>query len=256
MLEQQGVLATTGQNMQGEADLPEKITALDQLIVFARAQKAVADQFVQGAGAKMPLGDPTDHLQVAQAAGTVLDVRLQVKGCFVVFVAACAAFFLFAFEKRAVRPDSVGAGHGPHPLEQVRRADQQAGFHQAGGDCNVGGALAGTILNRAYAMSDFQTDVPQEGQKAFQTGTAGIERLIAQQDHNVYVGAGVQFATAITAHCHQSEIGCVYAEISVPSVPEQFVHQPGAGWDQLMGRNSVLKQRLEPVIALLEQSAE
>jgi hypothetical protein len=80
----------------------------------------VADQFLQGAGAEVPLGDPADHLQIAQAAGTFLDIRFQIEGGFVVLVAALAAFLLLGFEKSGIRPDAVGAGDGAHLLKQRR----------------------------------------------------------------------------------------------------------------------------------------
>ena len=47
VVEQQAVLAAAGQGVQGKADLPEKIPALDQGVVFRCSQKSVLDQFFQ-----------------------------------------------------------------------------------------------------------------------------------------------------------------------------------------------------------------
>jgi len=124
VLEQQSIFAAPGQNVQSKSHLPEKIAAFDQLVVFARAQETVADQFLQGAGAKMPFGHPTDHLQIAQAAGTIFDIGFQIEGGFVVLMATLATFPSLGFEKSTVRPDAIGTGHRTHPLEQLRRADQ------------------------------------------------------------------------------------------------------------------------------------
>ena len=65
----------------------------------------------------MALGDPADHMQIPQAAWAVLDVGFKGEGGFIIFMATTPPFVLFGFKKRAIRPNTVRAGHRPHLLQ-------------------------------------------------------------------------------------------------------------------------------------------
>ncbi len=99
VIEQQPVLAPPGQLVQREADAPQQRLALDQGLILGLGQKTVVHQIVQGFGAEMALGDPADHLDVAQPAGVLLDVGFQVVGGVVVFVPAGALLEDFGREE-------------------------------------------------------------------------------------------------------------------------------------------------------------
>ena len=65
-------------SVQREAHLPQERLCLPQLAQLGIGEKTVTDQFIQGLGAEMPLGDPADRLDVAQAARAGLHVRFEV----------------------------------------------------------------------------------------------------------------------------------------------------------------------------------
>jgi len=69
----------------------------------------MADQFLQGAGAEVPFGDPANHLQIAQATGPSLIFGSRLRR-FVILAAALAAFLSLGFEEGGVWPNPVGAG--------------------------------------------------------------------------------------------------------------------------------------------------
>ena len=80
-------------------------------------------------------------------------------------------------------------------------------------------------------MTDFQADVPQQHQKAFDV--VAVLRILrgAEQHHDVYVGAGQQLAATITAHCDQRGVGV--AEQVLPAAHQDLIDQPAAPMDQV-----------------------
>ena len=80
MVEQQPVLAPFGEIVQSGPHFPQEIAAAYQRAVLGFAQETMPDQVVQGGSVEVALRHPRDHLDVAQAARTFLDVRFEVIG--------------------------------------------------------------------------------------------------------------------------------------------------------------------------------
>src|SRR5512139_3107993 len=100
--------------MQTEADAPQKRAPLSQDSELARRQELVGYELVERARAQVPLREPTDHLDVAQAAGAAFDVRLEVVGR--VVIAPVPSFLLVE-----LRVEELGAV--PHAI--LRDANRQ-----------------------------------------------------------------------------------------------------------------------------------
>ncbi len=156
-------------------------------------------QFGKRLGAEVALRHPADHLDVAQAAGAFLDVGFELVRRVVVLVMPRALFAQFGLEVIAARPDVFGAGGGAHRVEQRRGAGQQARFHDVGGDGDVALRLVDALRDVAHAVTDFQADVPEQGQKTFDGLAPGLVIGAVEQDHQVDIGTGQQFAAAVTA---------------------------------------------------------
>ncbi|MNJ59242.1 hypothetical protein D3C77_549160 [compost metagenome] len=68
MIEQQAVFSTSGEHVQGVANLPEEFLGGGQQGVLTLKQKAFIGQGMQVEGAVLAAGDPQHGLDVAQAA--------------------------------------------------------------------------------------------------------------------------------------------------------------------------------------------
>ncbi len=62
-------------------------------------QKLVIYQFRQSRCAEMSFGNPADHLNVTQSAGTAFYIWLEIVGCVVITVMAADLLFEFLFKK-------------------------------------------------------------------------------------------------------------------------------------------------------------
>ena len=80
MIEQQPVLVSPGEDVQAEAHLPQEGLRLLQPSQLRRCQESVGRESVEALGAEVAFRDPGNGLNVAQPAGTGLDVGLEVVG--------------------------------------------------------------------------------------------------------------------------------------------------------------------------------
>ena len=148
MVEQQPVLAPAAHEVQREAHAPQPGLRRLQLRELARRQEAVAGEFLERLGAEMALGDPGDGLDVAQPAGALLDVRLEVVGGVVEAVMALGLFGELGVEEVARGPQPVGRERAAHRVEQRRRPREQARLEQRRRDAEVGERLALAVVDR------------------------------------------------------------------------------------------------------------
>ena len=77
-----------------------------------------------------------------------------------------------------------------------------------GGDADVRGALALAVVDRAHAVPDLETDVPQEREEALDALMArpGAVSLFGSRIMHVDVGAGMQFAAPEATHGDQRDV--------------------------------------------------
>jgi hypothetical protein len=160
MVEQQPVLAPAGQEMQAEADAPEKRAPLSQDAQLARRQEFVRHELIQRARAQVPLREPTDHLNVAQAAGAAFDVRLEVVSRVVIARVAGLLLLGFGVEELGAVPHAVFRDTNGQLREQLPRSVQQARLHERRQHGDVAARLRFAIVERSHAVADLEPDVP------------------------------------------------------------------------------------------------
>jgi hypothetical protein len=131
------------------------------------------------------------------------------------------------------RPDPVRTDRFLHGFEQRLGARDQARFQQRRRDRQVRGSLFDALRHAAYAVPDLQTDVPQRGDERRQ-GLLGVsvDRL-GQQQHDVDVGTGVEFAAAVAADSHERHVPGQLAHVGLPQVAEQSVDSRRACVDEI-----------------------
>ena len=187
VIEQQAVFGAPGEHVQGVAHLPQKFMAGGQQGVFAFQQETVADQGLQVQRAELAACHPKHGLDVAQAAGRALDVGFEVVLGVVVLGMTRSAFVALGQVEMLARPHLIGAGHLLHALAQVFGAGDGAAFHQVGDHRQVGARLFGAFVDRAHALADFQADVPEQGEKAFDGLAEDFVIAAVEQDQQVDV---------------------------------------------------------------------
>ncbi|MNE64043.1 hypothetical protein D3C80_1594280 [compost metagenome] len=97
-------------------------------------------------------------------------------------------------------------------------------------------------------MPDFQADVPEQGEEAFDRLAKAFVVVAAQQDQQVDVRVGVQFATAIAAHRQQGDVGVCAPLQAIPGFSQDLVGEPGAILDQSAYLATLLEARVEHLV--------
>jgi len=237
VIEQNAVLAPAGEVVEGEADPPQEGLAAAQRAVLAFGEETVFDQITQGVDAEMAFGHPADHLDVAQAAGALLDVGLEVVGGVVVLVVARDLFLELGLEEAGAGPDAVRPGGLAHGLEQGRRAGEQPRLDEVGRHGDVALAFAHAVVQGAHAVADLQAEIPQQRQEGLEAaGQLGV-LAVRQQDEQVDVRMRQQLAAAVAADGNQGQALGIGLQRPVPGAHQQLVEQPGAAVDQPVGRD-------------------
>src|SRR5690606_24995287 len=105
----EAIFAPFRQHVQRKPNLPQKRLRRLELAQLALGEEAVLHELIERFSSEVALGDPTDGLNVAQAAGAGLDVRLEVVGGVVVAMMPCRLLGDFRLENRTYRPDALRA---------------------------------------------------------------------------------------------------------------------------------------------------
>ncbi len=248
VVEQQPVLGAPGQRVQGEAYLPEKGPAAGEDAVLGFVDKTLLDQLAQVVGAEVAQGHPADGLDIPQAARGALYIGLQVVLGIVELGVAGLLLGALGAEELGTGPHVLLAQRVDHVLAQLRLAHQHPRFHQVGDHGHIRARLVLALADAAHRVADFQADIPQQGEKtADRLVVVLAAAAIAQQDQQVDVRMGVQFAASVAADCQQGDIRLHRAVEGGPGLAQDLVGQPGAVVDQFVNVPLALETGLEYV---------
>ncbi len=201
LVEHEAVLAPSGEIVEPRAQSPDQpLLPRDGARLLARDEarpRQLAPRAPEAGGAR----DPQHGLQVAEPSGALLDVGLEVvRGVVVLEVPLLLLERLRLVEERHVER---GGDRAAERAVQRARARDPAVLEKARLDGDVGGHLRLALGDRAHAVPDLETDVPQRAEKALDELGAGSVGLVRQQDQHVYVGVGKELAAAVAADGHQ-----------------------------------------------------
>ena len=174
----------------------------------------------------MPVGNPGNHLYVAQPARAFLDVGLQIVGSVMEFLVTAALFFAFYLEKITAVPDFGRVGALLHALVKLRRACQQARFHDVGDHGDVGQRLFNAVIDGAHAVTDFKTNIPEKSQQTGDLRVKLIIVVIGEQDEQINIRTWHQFAAAIAADSNQCQAVFRRSHKMGPGSLQHLVNQP------------------------------
>lgn len=148
------------------------------------------------------------------------------------------------------------AGDIEHALAQVLGAGNGAAFHQVGDHRQVGAGLVGAFLHRTHALADFQADVPQQRQEPFDGVTENFMIGAVEQDQQIDVGVGVQFAAPVAADRDQRDVGILAPVELLPGLLQDVIDEPGAVLDQPPNVPATAKALVEHFVGLADRLLE
>ena len=248
-VEEQAVLAPTGQVVERGAGLPEEVLAVAQAPEFLLGQEPVIEEIAQPGHcslvrAEVASGHPGDGLDVAQASRPLLHVRLEVVGRVAMAQVPLALLVLLGAKELSGRPHAAGRHRVPHLVEQSPGPAEVTGLDEVGDDGQIAARLRRALPDAANRVADLQSEVPGGGDERFDAGVRAPapERgglALCDQQQQIDIRAGVELAPAVPPHRDE---GRVTAQPDViPDAAKRVVHRRGARRDELPGRRSLLE---------------
>src|SRR5690349_25161311 len=121
----------------------------------------------------MPFGHPCDRLNVAQAARPRLDVGLEVVGRVVCLQMPLSLLTHLGLEELLHGPDVLRTQRYAHGLHQLFIAREQPSFDQRRHNADIAGALLSAFFYSPDAMSDLQSNIPEESNETLHHSATG-----------------------------------------------------------------------------------
>ncbi len=203
IVEQDPILAATRQEVKPDADLGEERgvpTELEGLLPrHEPACREVAPVGAEPAGA----ADPEDHMQVAQAARRLLEIRLEAIRTVLVLLVSLLLLQALRLEERLGFESA--AEHRPECVERGAAPAEKARFEQGGLDRDVLRRLLDALVDGAHAMAQFDPDVPEMADEALDRLLVGGRDRSGKQDQNIHIRARIELAATVPAHGHEGE---------------------------------------------------
>ena len=170
---------------------------------FLPGNQGALCQFRPGISQAAGLADPQDHLQVAKAAGCLLEIGLEAVGAVLEFGMALFLLQAFCLEKHlgveAFPPRVVETGEkAPVPGDLPR-------FEEAGHHGDVLPRLLDALGDRAHAVGELEPGVPEASDEFFDLAReAGGSRILQQHQH-VDVGMRIELPPPVAADREERE---------------------------------------------------
>ena len=254
VVEQDPVFLATGEHMQRETDLPQPLLAEDECLVLLVGEKAVVDKRAEGFCAEITLGDPADHLNVAQSARPLLDIGFEIVRRVVVLQMPLVLLLHLGGKENVGWPDPVGRGALNHGVEQCPLPGHMTGLEQVRGNADVLLGERDAFRDRANALADFQADIPQQHDEFRDRLGQELVALFRDQKQQVDIRCGVQFGAPVAADC--DERGLLFTNTVFPEMLQDGVDEQGAAIDQIADRLSGIEQDGELFADILQRFLE
>ncbi len=223
VIEGDAVFAPAGQVVQADAQVLQRGFMARKPLRFALLQQLLLRQVAPVPADAAGLRDPADHLQVAQSARRLLEVGLERVGR-VPVLGVPLLLLQFLRLQEGGRLDDARDRFRQAP-EEGGVAREQARFEQRrlDGDVALRGLDAG--FDAAHAVADFQPDVPEHADQAFDALALALVGFGAEQHQHVHVRAGEQLAAPVAAGGDQRHAG--RGAMRAPQSLQRPVDQPG-----------------------------
>ncbi|VTR61751.1 Uncharacterised protein [Serratia fonticola] len=194
--------------------------AFVQFVALGLGQEAKTDHLIERGGAEMAAGHPHQRMNITQATGAALDIRLQVVAGAVIALVALLLLDQLGVKEFGRRPEAVAENVLLQLQEQGDVAADHAGFDQVGGNGQVRQAFQQALFQRAHAVADFQLEIPQQGNEFTDASGLFIGQASLAEHQHVDIRQRVQFTTAIAADGQQRRFGDSVKAVKQPQPPQ------------------------------------
>ena len=252
LVEHEPVLPPPGEVMQAHAQRADHALLARNGTRLGHRHQPGARELRPGSPESRCARDPDDRLEVAQAAGTLLDVGLEaVRRLVVLRVALLLLEHLRPVVRLAVDDVDHRAREG---LEVAPRACDKAGLEHRRQHCHVARRFLVALLQRAHAVAGREPQVPQQPDQVLDRRAVGRVGRLLQQDQDVDVGVREQFAPAVAADGDQR--GAPGDSARFGDLAQQVVGGAGKPVQQRVDRAAGVELRDEGVAFLPQPVAQ
>ena len=182
--------------MQAYAQAADEALLARDGACLAGGHESLARELAPGAAEARGASDPQHRRKIAQAAGALLDVGLEVVDRVLILQMALLLLERLGVVERA----DVHAFGEPAPELAVQRARprEQPVLEQARTHRHVGGHLDLALLDGAHGVRQLDADVPQHGEELLD-GLGRRRGARRQEDQHVDVGVRIELAATVAA---------------------------------------------------------
>ena len=197
-VEGEAILRPLADDVEVRPDPPQEILRPREAVVLVLAEHAPLHELAEAIDAKEILGDPEQHVEVAQAALAVLHVGLQQ-------IAGIAGTHVALVALAQLGSDELGLG-ARHQFREKALAERLverlvaphvARFEHGGPNRHVLARPAQAICDRTGGVAHREAQVPQHVEQVLDDLLAAAGQLVGMQEENIDVGMGRQIAPAV-----------------------------------------------------------
>ena len=259
-VEGEAILRAAADGVEMGADAPEEVLRPCETDMLVPAQHAASDELAEPVHAEEILGDPEQHVEVAQAALAVLHIGLeQVARIAGAQVTGVALVELGGHELGLGAGDQLGEKTPAERAVEGLIAPHMARFEHRGPDRHVLARLAQAIGDRAGRVADGKAEIPHHVEQVFDDLLASAGPLVGVQEEDVDIGMGRQIAPAVAADRHQGEgarrgrvrLGVDDAGRPLEQDVQQLVDEGGLGRNDLGTRRTGFEAAAELPAAIV-----
>ncbi len=198
-VEGQALFCPAGDVMEMAAHRPKELLRFVELGQFRFREYAFFTELIDALAAIEVFGDPKQRVQIAQPALAVLNVRLQYIARIAEPLVALVPLSQLRLDKLAFAFHDLLKETGAQFVVQLLHTPDIPGFEQTCPDHHVVMGLPDAIVHGAGRMPDLHAEVPKRIEDMLNDLFVPWCRLVGQQEQQIDIGPGRQFAASISA---------------------------------------------------------
>ena len=220
VLEVQLVGLAAHEQVQLVADPPEEVERAAEALHLVLGEQPHVEQVVEAAHRREHRArDPERGVVVAQAAGALLQVRLEQEQGLAVLAVALRDRGALTLDEAGHVPQQVPAHRVDELVEQLGLSGQKARGEQRGGHGGVAAPELDALLDAARGAAQGDPGVPEPVLDALRDVRRHRRQLVPVQEQDVDVGAEGHLAPGVAPHGDQRRR---LAELAAALVPARF----------------------------------
>src|SRR5260370_29058787 len=253
-VEGQPLLRTTGEVMDVATNGPKELLGTIESLRLFRRQHPQLYELADIVGAIDVFGYPKQCVQVSEPALTLLDVGLELVTAVADSLVPRIPFGELACDElRRTTLYDVRIKASFEFIEEGLFAPYVARLQQSGADRQIGSGLTEAFVDGPGRLPDLEAKVPQQIKEILDNLLGMGSSLVRQQEQELDIGIGRQFASPIAPHCNDSQ---PLARRRVGERVDYLGHEIEQRADQLIHQEALLADRCGAVAGRLEAAMD